>query len=322
MLEAEEAKVSDSKRLCCSWALGSRKWIFLLLLLARWPVYGQEGPVEIGNQEMDPSVPVGALGVRNIADPGTVGPLDLLAVKVFGLSDFNLKARVSNDGAISLPFLGHVPVAGQTTVEIEEAIEALLLEQELLKQPHVSVFIEEFVSRSVSVQGAVKSPGVYQMLGRRTLLDLLGEAGGLREREHSGRIIVLRYGADGQDVRMEVDAERLAGPDGMSLNILLEPGDIVMIPHEKVEKIYVSGAVVRPGPVEFRSSESITILQAIAAAGGPTQRANINRITIVRKLEDGTEERFRVSLKRIKKGKEDDRPLRRNDVVIVPEWFL
>lgn len=120
----------------------------------------------------------------------------------------------------------------------------------------------------------------------------------------------------------EIDSDLLISQGDAASNIVLAPGNIVMVPQEREFRAYVTGAVVRPGPVEYLSSEGITVLQAITAAGGSTQRANFGSASISRRLADGSPKRIKVNAKRIQRGKATDLLLERNDTVVGGEWFF
>ncbi|MGH9464639.1 MAG: polysaccharide biosynthesis/export family protein, partial [Thermoanaerobaculia bacterium] len=253
-----------------------------------------------------------------------LGPDDVITVDVFSTDELDHKGRVLADGTISLPLLGNFPVAGLTLPEAETKIAEILRERQILVDPRVSVYVEEFKSLAVYVQGAVKEPGSYQLVGAKRLLDVLGEAGGLLgggEERAGDTIFLLRSSAEGQE-RIEIDVERLITLGDLSLNLPLRPADTVIVPYAEKVRVYVSGAVEEPGPVEYLSSDGITVLQAVTAAGGPTERANIGRVHILRRLPDGTQERIEADLKKIQRGKASDVPLHENDVVVVNEWFL
>ena len=108
----------------------------------------------------------------------------------------------------------------------------------------------------------------------------------------------------------------------ISQNVLIEPGDIVLVPHEQPSRVFVSGAVEKPGPVTFAASEPITILQALSFAGGTKVRARLSKVTVLRKNPDGTEERLFYDIKKIQKGQAPDPLLQNNDTVLVSEWSL
>lgn len=254
-----------------------------------------------------------------------IGPGDLLEVSIFGLDDFDRTVRVLRDGSISLPLLGDLRLSGMTLDEAERTVGGILIERQLVNSPQVTIFVKEYLSRGVSVQGAVERPGVYQMIQQRTLLEILGEAGGLsgRENDRAGQMIfVIRKMSNDRQDRIEIDADQLINQGRADLNLSLFPGDIVLVPFAQKYRIYVSGAVVRPGPVDYLSSEGITVLQAITAAGGPTERGNLGTVKILRRLPDGSETRIAVNVKKIRKGKQEDVPLERSDTVIVGEWFF
>lgn len=251
----------------------------------------------------------------------SIGPGDVLEINVLGVDELSKKVRVLGDGTITLPLLGNFSIAGMTVTEAEAEIGRTLAEKKLVNEPQVSIFVEESVSASVTVQGAVVKPGVYELFGQRTLLEVLGRAGGLN-RERGAEILVLRRGEDGEQESLQVDATQLVEEGDVSLNLQLQPGDIVMVPVARKLRVYVTGAVTRPGAVEYSSSEGITVLQAVTAAGGPTERANLKKVTLRRRLEDGTEESREINLKKIQNGKEPDIPLKRNDTIVVREWLL
>ena len=248
----------------------------------------------------------------------TIGAYDLVEIQVFELAQLTRKVRVAEDGTISLPLLGKVTIGGLSPQEAEAHIGDLLREKKLVKEPQVTVFVEDMVSRQVTIQGAVKKPGSYPLLGAKTLLDMIGQAGGLVD-QAGQQIIILRPFTADKDDRIEIDVERLVYRGDPLMNILLQPGDIVMVPYEQEIRIYVNGAVRNPGAQKFPGSDEISLLQAITSAGGTTDRANERRVTVIRKLEDGTKQMFKLNLKRVKKGKADDLVLRKNDIVYVPE---
>ena len=261
------------------------------------------------------------------ADDGRyrIGPGDVLRISVFGLDDLTRRVRVSRDGSVSLPLLGNLQLVGLTPTEAESSVASKLTAGQLVNDPQVTVFVEEYVSRGISIQGAVNRPGVFQMIEQRTLLEMLGHAGGLsgKETDRAGqRIFVLRTKTGGAQQRIEVDSGRLIDEGDASLNMLLRPGDVVMVPHAKKLRVYVTGAIENPGHIEYLSSEGITVLQAITAAGGPTERSNLRRVHILRRGADGAQLRIPVNVKQIQKGRADDPLLESNDTVVVGEWFF
>jgi polysaccharide export outer membrane protein len=246
-----------------------------------------------------------------------IGPKDLLEIKVFGLDELNTTVRVSEDGMITLALLGEVEVRGLTKSGVEKKL-AFLLEEKYLQNPQVTVFIKEYQSKRVSVLGAVSDPGYYELLGRQTLLQVISQAGGMTE-DAGEEIIVIRQQENGSNTALKISIEDLVVEGDVKLNIFLQPGDIINIPIDKIVHVYVFGQVKNPGALEVKKSNIPTLLQAIAQAGGFSERASKGGVVIKRIKDDGKEMQTKVNVKDIIKGKEKDIQLLENDVVFVPE---
>lgn len=246
-----------------------------------------------------------------------IGPKDLLEISVFGLEELNTTARVSEDGMITLPLLGELEVADLTKSEVEKKL-TRLFEEKYLKNPQVTVFIKEYRSRMVSILGAVNKPGDYELLGRQTLLQMISQAGGLTE-DAGKEITIIRKKEEGSNHSFTIPIEDLVEKGDVELNIVLEPGDIINIPIDKIVRIYVFGQVRNPGALEVKKSNIPTLLRAIAQAGGFSERANKGKVNIKRINDQGKEVQMIVNAKAIIKGKKNDIQLKENDVVFVPE---
>lgn len=249
-----------------------------------------------------------------------IGAKDLLEISVFGLDDMNKTVRVSEDGKITLPLLGEIEVEGLTKTDLEKKL-SQLLEEKYLQNPQVTVFIKEYKSKRVSILGAVGKPGPYELIGHQTLLQLISEAGGLTE-DAGDDIIVIRQFQDGTNTSLKISIDDLFLKGDAKLNIPLEPNDIVNIPAEKIVLIYVFGQVRKSGALEVKKSNIPTLLQAIAQAGGFSERASKGRVLIKRINKDGKEKQIKVNVKNIIKGKKKDIQLLENDVVYVPETIF
>ena len=255
-----------------------------------------------------------------ITDEVPVGVEDLLEINVFEIPELNRTVRVSTRGAISLPLVGEMMVSGLTTTELETRLRDELSKR-YLQDPQVSVFVREHGSRQVSVLGAVGKPGVYEMLGPRTLLQVLSQAGGLAK-EAGADLFVIRDPADGSSERLTVSiANLMSSRDGAS-NIPIRPGDIITVPIDREVYVYIDGAVKTPGRIEQLGSRPITLLQAIAKAGGTTDRANLKAIQILRQGDSSTQTVLQVNLKHLRNGKDSDPVLQDGDIVVVPESFF
>jgi polysaccharide biosynthesis/export protein len=248
-----------------------------------------------------------------------VGAKDLLEITIVELPELNQTVRVSEDGSITLPLIGKVAIDGLTKEEVEKKLAALLLEQNFVKNARVTVFIKEYQSKRVALIGAVNKPGMYELVGRMTLLQLISQAAGLTE-QASSELFVLREGKDGSQARIVIDLDELINAGNQSLDIPLQAGDIVNVPAERIINVYVFGAVRNPGVIPVKMSKKINILQAIAQAGGLAEGASKSGVTITRKdRKTGKETKIKVNLNDVLKGKRTAIDLVEGDVVYVPE---
>ena len=264
------------------------------------------------------SEPVNAPSMTpNGSPPGTaagkfhdlrIGIGDLLQITMFGTQDFNSDFRVSPSGDISVPPLGMVHVAGLSTSEAERSIEDQLREGGFYREPRISVFQKEYATQGVSILGEVKNPGVYPLLADRHLLDLLSQAGGLTPNA-SKTISVTHAGASTPSVvTLSKDPELAA-----TSNPAILPGDTVVVATAGV--VYVIGDVNKPGG--FVINDNLTVLQALALAGGNTPMAALDKAQVVRQVK-GTRESVPISLKRILNGRDKDIRLQPEDILFIP----
>jgi polysaccharide export outer membrane protein len=244
-----------------------------------------------------------------------IGPNDLLDIKVFEQPELNQTTRVSEDGTIALALLGKVHAAGMTVFELEKKI-ASLLEDKWLKTAHVTVFVQEY--QRIAVIGAVRNPGLYELIGQVNLLGIISQAGGLTELAMD-EIYIQREEANGVKNRITINLEDLIRRGNQDLNIILQPRDQIIIPTDEIINVYVTGEVKTPGAVQFKRSKKPTLMQAIAQAGGTTEWAKKSNV-LVRRTDKitGKEIKLTINLKNIMKGKISDPLLEEGDVIIVP----
>jgi polysaccharide export outer membrane protein len=257
-------------------------------------------------------------------DVGTeykIGPKDLLEISVLGVPEISkLVVRVSEQGRITLPLLGEVAVGDLTKFELEKKL-AALAGQKIVLDPQVTVHILEYLSRRVSIIGAVEKPGPFELVGRQTVLSVLSAAGGL-SRDAGEEIVVIRQGPGGETTSLRIPVDGLFVQADPKLNVVLEPGDIVNVPVDKPVTIYVFGQVRNPGALQVKRSSLPTLTQAIAQAGGFTDRANRAKVQIRRKDASGKEIEVTVNVRNILKGRIKDIALLVNDTIYVPESIL
>lgn len=243
-----------------------------------------------------------------------IGPQDLLVINVVGEAGYPLEFRVTEDGVIKLPDVGEVNIDGLTIAEVENKI-VDKLEEGFITNPQVIIFIKEHKSRVVRLIGAVSNPNSYILLGRKTLGEIIAEAGGFTS-EAGDEIVVIRHNKEGSSRTLKVSRKDING--SLDLNLPLQPGDIVEIPPDKILHIFVGGEVRNPNMYEMRKSNSPTLLQAIIQAGYFTERGSKGGVILKRKNEEGIEETKKINVGDIEKGKIDDLPLKDGDVIIVP----
>lgn len=267
----------------------------------------------------------GPLAARPDAPAGTreaIGAEDLLDIRVVGVEALTSTVRVSETGRITLPLLGAIEAAGLTPAGLEELI-ATRLEERYVNDPQVSVFVKEHGSRMVSVLGAVRDPGRYPMIGQRTLLDMVSAAGGLTE-EAGPEAVVTHRAVTGETEAPStvVDLEALLRGGRDDLNLAIVPGDLIHVPVDRPVRIYVDGAVKTPGEIETRLSRPLTLMQALAKAGGATERASLRRVEVLRRRPEGGQQRIALDVRAVRKGEAADIVLQDGDVVLVPEAYF
>lgn len=248
----------------------------------------------------------------------TVGPRDLLKVQVFEDDKLSGDRRVSESGAINMPLLGDIPVSGKTPGEIADQLKRLL-EEKYMQRASVDVQVLEFQSRPISVLGAVQRPGNLAFSGRGTLLEAITAAGGLAE-SHGRYVFILRRADNGLSDQIAIDLTALLAQADPRANIPIFANDLINVPPAVDLTVYCIGEVVRPGVLTFKSTERITLLAAIAHAGGLTDRAG--RILIKRAAPANGPGEVTVDYKRILAGKAPDVELRPGDVIVVKESFF
>jgi len=260
-----------------------------------------------------------SLSAQEVSRDYRVGPKDLLEIRVFGHDEMNTETRVTEDGTITLHLVGEVEVEGLTKVELEKRLEELLGEK-YYQNPQVTVFIREYQSKIVSVMGAVRNPGDYELIGRQTLMQILAKAGGTTG-EEGQEIIIFRQLPNGTSTSLKISTKGLMVDGDPELNLPLVPGDVINIPIDKTVNIFVYGQVRNPGALDVKESDlpDYTLLKAIAQAGGFSDRASKGGVFIIRKDENGKEQKIKVNVKDIEKRKIPDVSLKEGDVINVPE---
>jgi polysaccharide biosynthesis/export protein len=244
-----------------------------------------------------------------------IGAGDMLHIQVFDSPEMDQHARVTDDGNVPLIFLGNVHLAGMTPEGAARTIEARLRQGKVLKHPQVAVLLEQYATQGVLVIGQVAHPGSYQIDTARSVLDVLGLAGGLTA-VADRKITILRHGTGerlGYFVSNNPD-------DAFDHSVLVHPGDKLMVP--KAGVVYALGDFARPGGYVLSNNKGqLTALQMLSLAGGTPSSAVPSHARLIRRTGDGYSE-TRIQLSDMQKGKIPDIQLQPDDMVYVPFSYV
>jgi polysaccharide biosynthesis/export protein len=242
----------------------------------------------------------------------TIGPGDLLHIKVLEAAELEQSARVTDAGTLTLILGGSVQIAGLTPPEAALAIERVLVKGHYLLTPHVSVMTEQTATQNVTILGQVRSPGSYSIGTSRPILDVLALAGGLTDL--ADRKVTIQRHASKERVTFVVSNSADAALDG---SVAVLPGDTVLV--SKAPVVYILGDVNRPGGIAMVTNDSqLSAVQAITLAGGTPPNAVPSHTRLIRKQVDGSHIEIPLQLSDMSKGKRPDIQLQADDILYVP----
>ena len=237
-----------------------------------------------------------------------LGPGDLVEVNVYNVPELASKVRVSNSGDVYLPLIDYVHVDGLTLEEAQTLIQKRLEDGGFVRSPHVTIFVDEANSQSVTVIGEVGKPGIYPDAADRKLYEVISQAGGFNATA-SRKIAVIRKN---QTDPIRVDLPRNLADD-LSGNIDILPGDTITVPRAPI--IYVVGDVGHPSGL-LVDNGTLTVLQALALAGGTNKTAKLGAARIIRKSPTGVVENT-LEIKKMLEAKAPDVPLQADDILFI-----
>jgi len=211
-----------------------------------------------------------------------LGPGDSVTVQVYGQPDMTTTAYVGDDGTISVPLCGAVKVAGLSPVEASSQVAAALKSGQFLIDPQVTITVLQSHSQLVSVLGEVNKPGRYPIDPNTTVVDLLAQAGGVTELG-SEVIYILRDDVNGSVNRFPVNLKGFTDRRSAPPTEVLKSGDSIFVP--RADQYYIYGEVANPNM--YRIEPGMTVIQAIARAGGVTPRGSERRVDVRRVGKDG-----------------------------------
>lgn len=257
-----------------------------------------------------------------------LGPEDLIVIRALEAEEISDKpVRIDMSGYIRLPLVGRLHASGLTVAQLESDLTKEL--GTYVKHPQVSVSITEFRSQPVSVIGAVSTPGVHQLQGRKTLVEMLSLAGGVQpDAGHSVKVtrrlewgrVPLPNAVDditGQFSVGEVNLKAITEAKNPAENILIRPNDVISVP--RAETIYVIGEVRKPGGFTLRARETISVLQALSLAEGLSRTAGPKHAKVLRPTPGGSERtEIPIDLTKVLEGKATDVPLQPEDILFIP----
>lgn len=214
-----------------------------------------------------------------------LGPGDQVKMDVFGRPEMDGTTYIADDGSIRVPLAGPVVIGGLSPAQAAQKVEAALRDGQYLVDPHVTFTVLQTRSQRVSVLGEVRSPGRYPIESNSTVLDLLAQAGGATEKG-ADTIYILRPDSSGALTRLPVNLKGAVDSKEATPAVLqtLRGGDSILVP--SAQQFYIAGEV--HAPAMYRLESDMTLLQAIARAGGVTERGSASRVSIKRKRADGT----------------------------------
>ena len=276
----------------------------------------------------------GAFGqqVPATADPSSgyiLGPDDQILIRVpDGFEASDKPFLIGTNGSITLPLVGRVVAAGLTVEGLEARLTDLL--KTYIQDPQVSVTVVEFRSQPVAVLGAVTAPGTFQVRGHKTLYEVLSMAGGPRDTAGSSVTVIRRrdYGPiplpdsvpdpTGRFFTAEIQLQEILDGKNPASDIEICPYDVISVSQGNSRQIYIVGDVQHPGAFTLGAQKNISVMGAVALAGGLGRTASPEKAKIFRQVEDARHQEISINIKLILAGKAEDIRLRPEDVLVVP----
>jgi polysaccharide biosynthesis/export protein len=257
-----------------------------------------------------------------------LGPEDIISIHVAGFDEIPDKPmRIDFTGYIDVPVLGRLKAAGLSVPQLTSSLTESL--KKYVWRPEVTIGIVEMHSRPVSVLGAVTKPGVYQMEGPKTLIEILSFAGGVRPDAGSEVKItrptemgtldtpLARADLSGRYFTAAIPLDELMNGKDPSLNLMVGPHDVISV--QKGELVYIIGEVKKPGGYTLASHETISLLKGLSLAEGPEKTASLRHARILRSEGDGRPRKeIGVDIHQMLAGRSPDISLQPDDILFIP----
>ncbi len=235
-----------------------------------------------------------------------IGSGDILKISVYNHDDLNTTVRVTDGGFIVMPLIGQTKVGGIKTSDVVMKLTRQLADGYIIN-PNVNVFVEEFRSKKAVILGHINKPGLAELRGPTTFLELISQAGGFKEGS-GDTATIKRKSSKKQDV-IVLNIKSLVEGGDLSQNILIQDGDTIYI--SKGGMCFVTGEVENPDA--YPCNKGSTVLSLLARSGGFTGKASRSSVRIVR-LVNGK--------KSVLKNVDLNTPVLADDIIVIPESFF
>ena len=234
-----------------------------------------------------------------------LGPGDGIRISVFQNPNLTLETRIAEDGAISYPLIGRVRIGGETLAGAESIIAKALEAGNYIQSPQVTIALVQARSSQVSVLGLVNRAGRFALETLNTRVsEMIAMAGGIAR--EGADFVILSGERNGKYFRKEIDVAALFLSGKHDDDVLVAGGDVIYV--QRAPQFYVYGEVNRPGG--YRVERGMTLRQALAQGGGPTQRGTERNLRLYRRGADGELEASKPRL---------SEPVRADDVLYIGE---
>lgn len=300
-----------------SYRAGS-KWLNALavcVLVVLWLSF-LAAPLWAQQPNSAPSAPPPPLSSNEPQKDYVIGAQDLLQIAFLEAPELSREVRVNADGSVNLPLMDRFIIAGLTLDQAERFIAKKYKDGGILNDPHVSVSVKELQSKPVTVSGAVRTPGVFQVSGQSRLLRMISQAGGLTD-DAGSEIQVLRAAGPEEERTQRILTEAVRAGESAA-NIPVWGGDTINV--RPAGAVYVVGAVNRPGRHSLGGqSDGLTVLRLLALSEDLKRTARPDKAVLIRKNASGDLEQIPVNIRKILGQKASDVAVRANDVLFVPD---
>jgi protein involved in polysaccharide export with SLBB domain len=267
-------------------------------------------------QQMQPPAPEDTL----------ILPGDNLEVFVVEDASFNGRYQVRRGGYIILPAVGRIAVAGKTLPAAEAEVRKAL---ETTQLQHATVMVEKVEGSDIEtgpvvyLAGEFKTPRPFSIPAgtKATVVSVILSCGGVTDKADLTRVKVMRVIAN-KSVVEEENVEKILEGSGLTSDLTLNSGDVLMIPAGSSNVVYVTGRVNHPCSLPLRPGDKLSAYAAILQSGGFSNFADLKKVYVLRASPDGTKVKIPVNVVAIQHGHAGDIPLMGNDIIIVPEKFF